>query len=255
MQAYFVTLAILATVVSSFQLGVNTRFSRSQQVTTTRLQMAEVTPALVKQLREKSGAGMLDCRNALAASEGNLEGAVDWLRKKGLSAVAKKSGRVTSSGLVAVSTTADNKAASVIEMNSETDFVARNEFFQGMVTQIGALAATYPADRDTLLTLPFAAGTAGTVNDEITRQVATIGENMNLRRTARISVDNGLVTTYMHNPTKGNMGKIGVAVALESSGGSSAGLADLGKKIALHIAACSPEALAIAEVAPEKLER
>lgn len=197
--------------------------------------------------------GMMDCRKALAESGGDLDGAVDWLRKKGIAAVAKKAGRVASSGLVGVATSADNKAAAVVEINSETDFVARNELFQAMVSQVCAIAAETPCDKDSLLTTKYDA--TSTVSDAITNAVATIGENMNLRRVQRLSVDNGQVVTYMHNPTKASLGKIGVAVALESPAGPCETLADLGKKLALHIAASSPEALTIAEVLPEKLER
>lgn len=214
--------------------------------------MADITPALVKQLREKSGAGMLDCRNALAASEGDIEGAVDWLRKKGLNAVAKKSGRVTSSGLVGVSTSADLKSAAVVEVNCETDFVARNDNFQSMVTSFTSLAAENNVDLTSLLTTSVG---SRTVKEELTNAVATIGENMNIRRMARLTVGSGQVVTYMHNPTKANLGKIGVAVALETPAGASSELAELGKKLCLHIAASSPEALTIADVDPEKLER
>ena len=252
MSVAMLLLAICLLVVSTSALRVSSIQSKFGARLNTQLQ-AEVTPALVKALREKSGAGMLDCRNALTASEGSIDGAVDWLRKKGLAAVAKKSGRVTSSGLVGVATSADNKAAAVVEINSETDFVARNEFFQTFVNSVCDIAAANACDRESLLTMPF--GSSGSVQDELTRQVATIGENMNLRRMNRLSVSNGQVVTYMHNPTKASLGKIGVAVALESPAGPSEKLAELGKKLALHIAASSPEALTIAEVAPEKLAR
>lgn len=246
----FVGLTLLSICVITSAFHLNSGASRQMKFQ----MMADVTPALVKQLRDKSGAGMLDCRNALAASEGSLEGAVDWLRKKGLAAVAKKSGRVTSSGLVGVSTSSDSKSAAVVEINCETDFVAKNDMFQNMVTTVTGLAASTACDRESLLAMSLA-NTAGSVQDELTRQVATIGENMNIRRVARLTVDNGQVVTYMHNPTKQNLGKIGVAVALECPAGPSEGLAELGKKLALHIAASSPEALNIADVAPEKLER
>jgi elongation factor Ts len=244
-----ITLLILVFFSSNaFKLNVVHQTSRLMN-----LKMAEITPALVKTLRDKSGAGMMDCRNALTASNGDIDGAVDWLRKKGIAAVAKKSGRVTSSGLVGVATSSDHKAAAVVEINSETDFVARNEIFQSMVSQVCAIAASNPCNRDSLLTLKFDG--EKTISEEITRQVATIGENMNLRRMERLAVDNGQVVTYMHNPTKPSLGKIGVAVALESPAGPCDALAELGKKLALHIAASSPEALTIKDVAPEKLER
>lgn len=244
----FITLGVLSSLSTSFHLIGPLKYASKNAFQ----MMAVVTPSLVKELRDKSGAGMLDCRNALAASDGNLEGAVDWLRKKGLSAVAKKSGRVTSSGLVGVSISSDQKSAAVVEINCETDFVARNDNFQALVTSVAGLAASKECDLSSLLTSSLG---SRTVQEELTNAVATIGENMNIRRLERLSVNNGQVVTYMHNPTKPNLGKIGVVVALESPAGASDGLGELGKKLALHIAASSPEALTVADVAPEKLER
>ena len=197
---FLITIAIFASICSSFHLsGRSARYVNKNSMQ----MMADITPALVKELREKSGAGMLDCRNALAASEGSIEGAIDYLRKKGLSAVAKKSGRVTSSGLVGVSTSSDHKSAAVVEVNCETDFVARNDNFQSLVTSVTALAATKECDLPSLLSSSLG---ARTVQEELTNAVATIGENMNIRRLARLSVTNGQVVTYMHNPTKANLG-------------------------------------------------
>jgi elongation factor Ts len=209
----------------------------------------------VKILREKSGAGMMDCKKALTESDGDVEGAVDWLRKKGLAAVAKKSGRATSSGLVGVTSSADGKAAAVVEINCETDFVARNDNFQASIIKVGEIAAGLDGvDRDSLLAAEYG-GESATVTDEMTRLVATIGENMNLRRAARISVNNGVVTTYMHSATKPGLGKIGVAVALESTSTNAEQLAELGKKLSLHIAAQAPEALNRDQVDATKLQR
>lgn len=221
----------------------------------TALMASTVSMESVKILREKSGAGMMDCKKALTESDGDVEGAVDWLRKKGLAAVAKKSGRATSSGLVGVTSSADGKAAAVVEINCETDFVARNDNFQASIIKVGEIAAGLDGvDRDSLLAAEYG-GESATVTDEMTRLVATIGENMNLRRAARISVNNGVVTTYMHSATKPGLGKIGVAVALESTSTNAEQLAELGKKLSLHIAAQAPEALNRDQVDATKLQR
>jgi elongation factor Ts len=216
--------------------------------------MVDVSAAQVKALREKSGAGMLDCKKALEESNGDLEGAVDWLRKKGLAAVAKKSSRSTTSGLVGVAQSSDKKTASVVEINAETDFVARNELFSSMTAQVCKIALTKEYDVESLKSAPFE-GESATVGEEITRLVATIGENMNLRRVSRLTVDKGEVSTYMHLATKPGLGKIGVAVALDCDTDKAEALSEVGKKLCLHIAASSPEALNVEDVKPENLQR
>ncbi len=211
--------------------------------------MAEITAALVKELREVSGAGMMDCKKALSENGGNLESAVDWLRKKGLAAAAKKAGRVAAEGLVAV-VPADKKAV-LVEVNSETDFVARNDKFQDFVSQV-AKAAINVGDIEALKNAKLPDGQ--TVAEKLTQLVATIGENMNLRRMAKLDVKDGVVATYMHNATAPNMGKIGVLVALESTG-DKAKLAALGKQLAMHVAAANPNALDISSVSAADLDR
>ena len=211
--------------------------------------MAEITAALVKELREVSGAGMMDCKKALAENGGNLDEAVDWLRKKGLAAAAKKAGRVAAEGLVAV--VSGDKKGVLVEVNSETDFVARNDQFQGFVSSV-AQQALNAGDIEALKNAKLADGQ--TVAEKLTHLVATIGENMNLRRMASVSVKDGVVATYMHNATVPNMGKIGVLVGLESTG-DKAKLAALGKQIAMHIAATNPSALDIKSVSQAELDR
>ncbi|HEV7369087.1 translation elongation factor Ts [Arenibaculum sp.] len=213
--------------------------------------MAEITASLVKELREKTGAGMMDCKRALGETEGNLEEAVDWLRKKGLAAAAKKAGRVAAEGLVAVATAAT--AGSVVEVNSETDFVARNDRFQAFATHAAELALTTGGDVEALKQAQFP-GTGRTVGDELTNLVATIGENMNLRRAARLSVADGVVASYVHSALAPSLGKIGVLVALESTGDKER-LEQLGRQIAMHIAAARPDALDIADVDSSALDR
>ncbi|MCW2249179.1 elongation factor Ts [Azospirillum fermentarium] len=213
--------------------------------------MAEITASLVKELREKTGAGMMDCKKALAETAGDLEGAVDWLRKKGLAAAAKKSGRVAAEGLVAVATEGTSGAA--VEVNAETDFVARNETFQGFAASVAKLAVTGEADVEALKTVAFP-GTGRNVGEELTHLIATIGENMNLRRVAKLSVSSGVVVSYIHSAIAPGLGKIGVLVALESTG-DAAKLTELGKSIAMHVAAARPDALDIADVDVSALER
>jgi len=212
--------------------------------------MAEITASLVKELREKTGAGMMDCKKALGETSGDLEQAVDWLRKKGLAAAAKKAGRVAAEGLVGVA--AEGKSGAAVEINSETDFVARNEQFQAFVGAVAKLVLTVGEDAETLKTAKLPSG--ATVADELTRLVATIGENMSLRRAARLTVANGVVATYVHNQIAAGMGKIGVLVALESTA-DAAKLTALGKQIAMHVAAAQPLALDIGSVDPKALER
>lgn len=213
--------------------------------------MAEITASLVKDLREKTGAGMMDCKKALQECGGDFEVAVDWLRKKGLAAAAKKSSRVAAEGLVAVAV-AGTKGA-VVELNSETDFVARNDKFQTLVNTIVNLELTTGDDLETLKNAAYP-DTGRTVVEEIADHVGVIGENMNLRRVAFLSVEQGVVVSYMHNAVVPNLGKIGVLVALESTG-DTAKLQALGKQIAMHIAAAKPEALTTAEVDADALAR
>ncbi len=211
--------------------------------------MAEITAALVKDLREKTGAGMMDCKKALANNDGDVEAAVDWLRKQGLASAAKKSGRIASEGLVGVVTKGTKGA--VVEVNAETDFVARNEQFQGFVQQVTDLAIGTGDDLEALKTAKIG---SATVAETLTTLIATIGENMNLRRGAVLSVNSGVVVSYMHNALKPGLGKIGVLVALESKG-DVAKLEVLGKQLAMHVAAANPTALSRNEVSPADLER
>jgi elongation factor Ts len=214
--------------------------------------MTAITASMVKDLREKTGAGMMDCKNALNQNHGDFEAAVDWLRKKGLAAAAKKSGRVAAEGLVGIAVSGTTGA--IVEVNAETDFVARNEQFQGLVRGVTSIAlAQKTSDADTLKAQTFP-GSSHSVSEEITRLIATIGENMNLRRCTALSVTNGIVAAYMHNALADNLGKIGVLVALESTGDAGK-LAELGRRIAMHVAAANPQALTIAEVDPAALER
>ncbi len=212
--------------------------------------MTEITASMVKDLREKTGAGMMDCKKALNETQGDMEAAVDWLRKKGLSAAAKKAGRVAAEGLVAVAS-AGNKAA-VVEVNAETDFVARNDKFQNFSLQAATIALDANGDVETMKTAKHPDG--GTTEEALTQLIATIGENMTLRRAALLSVSQGIVATYVHNTLAPNLGKIGVLVALESSA-PAAKLQELGKQIAMHVAAARPEALSIADVDTKALDR
>jgi len=213
--------------------------------------MAEITAALVKELREKTGAGMMDCKRALGETQGDLEGAIDWLRKKGLSAAAKKAGRVAAEGLVGVATR--GRQGAVVEVNAETDFVARNETFQHFVRSVTELALEIGEDIEALKRAAFP-GTGRTVGDELTHMIATIGENMSLRRARRLEVKNGQVLAYVHNALAPGLGKIGVLVALES-GGDGEKLGTLGKQLAMHVAAARPDYLDIGSVDPAALER
>jgi elongation factor Ts len=213
--------------------------------------MAAITAALVKDLREKTGAGMMDCKKALTETDGDLEGAIDWLRTKGLAAAAKKSGRIAAEGLVGVAS-APLKAA-VVEVNAETDFVARNETFQAFVEVVARIALDVGDDLETIKAAPFP-GTGRTVQEELTQMVATIGENMNLRRVKVLTVKNGTVATYMHNALRPGLGKIGVLAAVEGSG-ELAALETLGRQVGMHVAAARPEALDVDAVDPAALER
>ena len=213
--------------------------------------MPEITAAMVKDLREKTGAGMMDCKRALTESGGDMEAAVDWLRKKGLAAAAKKSGRVAAEGLIGVAS-APLKAA-MVEVNAETDFVARNEQFQAFVEAVAQTALQVGGDLDAIKAAPFP-GTGRTVDEELTQLIATIGENMTIRRAVAFSVTSGAVATYVHQALKPGLGKIGVLVAIEAPS-EMTGLELLGRQMGMHVAAARPEALDISGVDPAALER
>jgi elongation factor Ts len=213
--------------------------------------MAEITAAMVRDLREKTGAGMMDVKKALVESNGDAEAAIDWLRKKGLSSAAKKSGRVAAEGLIGVAS-AGTKAA-MVEVNAETDFVARNEQFQGFVETVAKIALEAGEDVDALKAAAYP-GAGHTVAEELTRLIATIGENMTIRRAKVLSVGSGAVATYVHSAVKPGLGKIGVLAALEAADGGDAVLT-LGRQIGMHVAAARPEALDISAVDNSALER
>jgi elongation factor Ts len=212
--------------------------------------MTAITAAMVKELRDKTDAGMMDCKAALAATGGDMDAAVDWLRTKGLSKAAKKAGRVAAEGLVGI--WIDGAQASVVEVNSETDFVARNDHFQGLVKMIAHVALKADGNVEAISAAPATSG--GTVGEAITSAIATIGENMNLRRAARLSVSQGVVGSYIHNQVSEGLGKIGVLVALESAGKADE-LALLARQLAMHVAATNPAGLDLASVPAEVLER
>ena len=213
--------------------------------------MGQISASMVKDLREKTGAGMMDCKKALAETDGDMEAAVDWLRKKGLAAAAKKSGRVASDGLVAVVTEGTSGAA--VEINAETDFVARNESFQSFVSEVAKIALAHGGDAAQTQAAAYP-GTGRTVEEQLTHNIATIGENMSFRRSVALTVENGIVAGYVHSATAPGLGKIGVLVALESTG-DTAKLEALGKQIAMHVAAARPEALKVEDVDSSNLER
>jgi len=213
--------------------------------------MTAISAGQVKQLRDKTGAGMMDCKTALTQTQGDMEQAVDWLRKKGLSKAATKAARVAAEGLVGVAVA--GKTGAIVEVNSETDFVARNDKFQDMVRKVGAVAAKAGGDLAKLLAMPFP-GSAGSVEDHVKDMVATIGENMSVRRTATLSVTEGAVADYVHNKAADGLGKIGVLVALESTGEPKA-IAALGRQLAMHIAAASPAAVTADELDPTLIAR
>jgi len=212
--------------------------------------MAEITAALVKELREKTGAGMMDCKKALNATSGELEAAVDWLRKQGLAAASKKAGRVAAEGLVGVLTS--GKEGVLIEVNSETDFVARNETFQDFVLKAADAALKANGDIEAVKAAEYPGGKS--VGDKLTELVGSIGENMQLRRTAKLSVSQGAVVSYVHSAVAPNLGKIGVLIGLESSGDADK-LAGLGKQIAMHVAATNPQSLSIDSLDKAEVER
>jgi elongation factor Ts len=213
--------------------------------------MAEITASLVKELREKTGAGMMDCKKALNEVQGDLEKAIDWLRTKGLSAASKKAGRIAAEGLVGV--TANGTRGAVIEVNAETDFVGRNEQFQKFVGTTTKIALEQGGDLAKVAAAPFP-GAGRDVQAELTNLIATIGENMTLRRAASISVSDGVVAAYTHNAVAPDLGKIGVLVALESAG-DKAKLAPLAKQLAMHVAAANPQSLTVAELDKVLVER
>jgi elongation factor Ts len=212
--------------------------------------MAEITAASVKELRERTGAGMMDCKKALSENAGDMEASVDWLRAKGLAAAAKKAGRTAAEGLVGVAV-AGAKGA-VVEVNSETDFVAKNEQFQDFVRSVSTLALDANGDVEVLKGAAYPTG--GTVEEKLTDNIATIGENQSLRRTAVLEVSEGAVVSYVHNAVAPGMGKIGVLVALEGAAPVDT-LTTLGKQIAMHIAAANPLALDAEGLDPALLER
>ncbi|WP_439594764.1 translation elongation factor Ts [Falsiroseomonas sp.] len=213
--------------------------------------MAEITAAMVRELREKTGAGMMDCKKALVEAAGDMEAAIDWLRKKGLSAAAKKSGRVAAEGLVGVAS--GPNVAAMVEVNAETDFVARNDAFQAFVAEVAGLALSVGDDIEALKAATYP-GTTHSTQEELTRLIATIGENMSIRRAKVLRVSSGTVATYMHNAVKPGLGKIGVLVALQAENEIEA-LEALGRQIGMHVAATRPEALDVSAVDPSALER
>ena len=212
--------------------------------------MAEITAGHVKELRERTGAGMMDCKKALAENQGDMEASIDWLRTKGLAAAAKKAGRTAAEGLVGVAV--EGTRGAVIEVNSETDFVAKNEQFQSFVGDVAKLALSSGDDVEALKAAAYPSG--GTVEEKLTENIATIGENQSLRRTAVLEVSEGAVVSYVHNAVRPGMGKIGVLVALEGSAPAET-LQALGKQLAMHIAAANPLALNADELDAELIER
>ncbi len=213
--------------------------------------MTEITAALVKDLRDRTGAGFSDCKKALTEAGGDMEAAIDWLRKKGLSAAAKKSGRVAAEGLIGVAS-APGRAA-MVEVNAETDFVARNEAFQGFVAEVARIALTTGEDIAAIAAAPYP-GAGRNVAEELTHLVATIGENLALRRARVLSVPQGVVATYVHGALKPGLGKIGVLVAVTGTS-ELAALETLGRQVGMHVAAARPEALDVSAVDPAALER
>jgi len=213
--------------------------------------MANISASMVKELREKSGVGMMDCKTALSENDGDIEAAMDWLRTKGLAKAAKKADRIAAEGLVGVAVDGTNGV--VVEVNSETDFVARNETFQSMVSDITKLSLTVGSDFDALSNAAYP-GSDKNVGDYITAMVATIGENMNLRRVSGISVSQGAVAAYIHNQIAPGLGKIGVLVGLESTG-DTAKLVEFGKQVAMHIAAVGPLSLSPEDLDPAVIEK
>lgn len=212
--------------------------------------MAAITAGMVKELRDKTGAGMMDCKTALSAVDGDIEAAIDWLRTKGLAKAAKKAGRVAAEGLVSVAISGHSGV--VIELNSETDFVARNLEFQALAHGIANVALERGGDAEAVLAHHYPGG--GTVQEAVANAIATIGENMTLRRVASLKVSAGVIGSYVHGAVADGLGKIGVIVALESAGKQDE-LAALGRQLAMHVAATNPVALDLASIDPELLAR
>jgi elongation factor Ts len=212
--------------------------------------MSVISAALVKELRDKTDAGMMDCKSALVETGGDMEAAVDWLRKKGLSKAAKKAGRVAAEGLVAIAVAGTSGV--VVEVNAETDFLAKNEQFQTLARNVAGVALKVGDDVEAVKVAAYPGG--GTVQDAIANAIATIGENMALRRARKFDVSAGVVASYLHNAAGDGLGRIGVLVALESPGKGDE-LAALGRQLAMHVAAANPVALDLASVAPEVLAR
>jgi len=210
-----------------------------------------ITASMVKELRDKTGAGMMDCKNALNENNGDIEAAVDWLRTKGIAKAEKKSSRVAAEGLIGIATSGTKSA--IVEVNSETDFVARNEQFQDLVRDVAttALGTDGSLEAVAAATVP---GGGKSVTDTITTAIGTIGENISLRRSASMEVENGCVATYLHNSTGENVGKLGVLVALESTGDKDA-LAAIGKQVAMHVAATNPLAATEGDIPADAVER
>jgi elongation factor Ts len=213
--------------------------------------MAEITANTVKELRDKTGAGMMDCKAALNETGGDMEAAVDWLRAKGLAKAAKKAGRVAAEGLIGLA--ADAKEAALVEVNSETDFVARNNTFQDMVRTIASDALKAKGDVERLAAAKFGGGKIS-VADHLKEMVGSIGENMSLRRSVHLGVKDGAIGTYMHNTLSPGLGKIGVIVAIESKGAVEA-LKGFGKQVAMHIAAANPQSIDVGDLDPALVER
>jgi len=210
-----------------------------------------LTASMVKELREKSGAGMMDCKKALSENNGQMEDAIDWLRKKGLASVSKKSGRVAAEGLVGINV--KNNSGVIIEINSETDFVSRNEIFQNFVKTCGELALSKKSSIEDLKKLPYP-GSERTVDEELANNIATIGENMNIRRLEFLDVSEGGLFSYIHNSTAEGLGRLGVLVSLKSKLNVDE-LSVLGKQIAMHVAATSPKSLSIDDLDEEFVNR
>ena len=213
--------------------------------------MATITAGLIKELRDKTGAGMMDCKNALKENDGDIEASIDWLRTKGIAKADKKSSRIAAEGLVGVASS--GTSASMVEVNSETDFVARNDDFQAMVRTVASIAGDNGGDFDKLSDANYT-GSDKSVAEFIKEMVGTIGENMSLRRSVALEVDKGIVASYIHNGIADGLGKIGVLVALESDG-DACKLQEIGRQIAMHVAATSPLSLNKDELDPDVIKK
>jgi len=214
--------------------------------------MTQITAGEVKTLREKTGAGMMDCKKALQESDGDMEAAVDWLRTKGLAAAQKKAGRVAADGLIALC--AADATGSLVEVNSETDFVARNDKFQAFAETVAGLVAAAGGDVEALKGAEYP-GAGHSVAEELTQLIATIGENLQLRRAACVTAENGVVGSYMHGAAASGLGRIGVLVAVSSTAGDKAALEALAKQLAMHIAASAPQSVSVEALDPETVAR